>query len=303
MFAYEASVNDGSGGNNANFDQVLNFPYNGGPGGCCGFFQPSFDFVNSFRTDATGLPLLDRSYNTGANQVANDMGVAVTAAFTPDQGNLDPRLDWTVGRRGIPYLDWGPHPGASWIRDQNNGGPYAPKKNVYYKTQAGTLTDGTNWATGLTATNYKIMRFADVLLMAAECEIESGSLETARQYINLVRARAAKPQTWVQTPDAKYVIGIYNVPFASQAMARSAVRFERKLELGMEGHRFFDLVRWGIAEQEINTILAYEKTKIAAGYGGATFKKGQEYFPIPQRQIDLETTNGKSALVQNDFYK
>ena len=303
VFAYEASVNDGSGGNNANFDQVLNFPYNGGPGGCCGFFQPSFDFVNSFRTDATGLPLLDRSYNTGANQVANDMGVAVTAAFTPDQGNLDPRLDWTVGRRGIPYLDWGPHPGASWIRDQNNGGPYAPKKNVYYKTQAGTLTDGTNWATGLTATNYKIMRFADVLLMAAECEIETGSLETARQYINLVRARAAKPQTWVQTPDAKYVIGIYNAPFTSQAMARSAVRFERKLELGMEGHRFFDLVRWGIAEPEINTILAYEKTKIAAGYGGATFKKGQEYFPIPQRQIDLETSNGKSALVQNDFYK
>ncbi len=303
VFAYEASVNDGSIGVNANFDQVLNFPYNGGPGGCCGFFQPSFDFVNSFRTNTVGLPLLDRSFNAPANEVKNDQGISATGSFTPDQGNLDPRLDHTVGRRGIAYLDWGPHPGAAWIRDQNNGGPYAPKKNAYYRTQAGKLTDGTNWASGLTATNYKIMRFADVLLMAAECEIEAGSLETARQYINRVRARAAKPETWVQGANAKYVIGIYNTPFTSQAMARSAVRHERKLELGMEGHRFFDLVRWGIADTELNAILAFEKTKIAAGYGSATFTKGRnEYFPIPQRQIDLETSGGTSALTQNPGY-
>ncbi|MEJ7739561.1 MAG: RagB/SusD family nutrient uptake outer membrane protein [Chitinophagaceae bacterium] len=304
IFAYEASVNDGSGGNNANYDQILNFPYNGGPGGCCGFFQPSFDFVNSFRTDATGLPLLDRSYNAAANQVKNDQGLASTAPFTPDAGNLDPRLDYTVGRRGVSFLDWGLHPGSAWIRDQNNGGPYAPKKNAFYKTQAGKLTDGTNWATGLTATNYKIMRFADLLLMAAEAEIEAGSLETGRQYINLIRARAAKPETWVKdSSNTTYVIGLYTTPFTSQASARTAVRFERKLELGMEGHRFFDLVRWGIADTEINTILAFEKTKIAAGYGSATFTKGKnEYFPIPQRQIDLETAGGQSALVQNPGY-
>ena len=307
VFAYEASVNDGSGGNNANFDQVLNFPYNGGPGGCCGFFQPSFDFVNSFRTTAAGLPLLDKSYNTPANEVRNDQGIASSAAFTPDAGNLDPRLDHTVGRRGIPYLDWGPHPGASWIRDQGNGGPYAPKKNVYYRNQAGKLTDATNWASGLTATNYKIMRFADVLLMAAEAEIEAGSLETARTYINRVRTRAANPATWVKgtggAPAANYVIGTYVTPFVDKATARAAVRMERKLELGMEGHRFFDLVRWGIADQEINAILAYEKTKIPLGYGNATFVKGKnEYFPIPQRQIDLEATGGESALKQNNGY-
>lgn len=303
IFSYEASVNDGSGGNNANYDQILNFPYNGGPGGCCGFFQPSFDFVNSFRTSATGLPLLDNSYDAPANQVKSDQGVKSSDPFTPDAGNLDPRLDWTTGRRGIPFLDWGPHPGADWIRDQNNGGPYAPKKNAYYKTQAGKLTDGTNWATGLTAINYKIMRFADVMLMAAECEIEAGSLETARQYINLIRARAAKPATWVQTTAANYVIGLYTTPFADQATARAAVRLERKLELGMEGHRFFDLVRWGIADVEVNRILANEKTKIAAGYGSATFVKGKnEYFPIPQVQIDLESSSGKSALVQNAGY-
>ena len=84
LFAYEASVNDGSGGNNANFDNILNFPYDesgNSPGGCCGFFQPSFEFVNSFRTSAAGLPLLDGSYNTGANQVKNDQGLESTAAI------------------------------------------------------------------------------------------------------------------------------------------------------------------------------------------------------------------------------
>jgi hypothetical protein len=303
VLAYEASVNDGSGGLNANYDQVLNFPYNGGPGGCCGFFQPAFNFVNSFRTNAQGLPLLDGSYNNAANEVKNDQGIKSDEPFTPDAGNLDPRLDWTVGRRGLPYLDWGNHPGFTWIRDQNNGGPYAPKKNVYYKGQAGKLTDGTNWATGLTATNYKIMRFADVLLMAAEAEIEAGSLETARTYINRVRTRAADPGTWVQTTAAKYLISNYTVPFADKAQATSAVRMERKLELGMEGHRFFDLVRWGIADQEINAILAYEKTKIAAGYGQATFVKGKhEYFPIPQLQIDLARSGATSALAQNPNY-
>ena len=305
VFAYEASINDGSGGLNANYDQILNFPYNGGPGGCCGFFQPSFELVNSFRTNAQGLPLLDGSYNTGANQVKTDQGVESADPFTPDAGNLDPRLDWTVGRRGIPYLDWGPHPGKSWIRDQGNGGPFAPKKNVYYKSQEGKLTDGTNWTSGLTATNYKIMRFADVLLMAAEAEVEAGSLEKAREYVNRVRTRAdaVHVKNASGTDAAKYVISTYTAPFASKEAARAAVRFERKLELAMEGHRFFDLVRWGVADQEINAFLKYEKTKIPAGYGSATFTKGRnEYFPVPQRQIDLSSSNGTSSLVQNPGY-
>ena len=304
IFSYEASVNDGSGGNNANFDQVLNFPYNGGPGGCCGFFQPSFEFANSFRTNALGLPLLDGSYNISSNQLKTDQGLEATDAFTPDAGNLDPRLDWTIGRRGIPFLDWGNHPGKSWIRDQGNGGPFAGKKNAFYQTQKGKLTDGTSWASGLTATNYKIIRFADVLLMAAECEIDGGgSLEQARQYVNLVRTRAGKAGTYVPEASAKYVINQYAVPWVSATDARNAVRFERKLELGMEGHRFFDLVRWGIADVTINAFLAYEKPKLSAGYGAATFVKGKsEYFPIPQTQIDLQTTGGASTLKQNPGY-
>lgn len=304
VLAYEASINDGSGGFNANYEHILNFPYNNGPGGCCGFFQPSFSFVNAFRTSG-GLPLLDYSFNSPANEVKHDLGLEATDAFTPDAGPLDPRLDWTVGRRGIPFLDWGPHPGKSWIRDQGNGGPFTPKKMSYYLSQQGEFTDKTSWTSGLTSTNYKLMRFADVLLMAAEAEIEAGSIPTALGYINQVRARAAKPETWVKTAGgdnaANYVINLYT-GFSGQEEARKAVRMERLLELGMEGHRFFDLVRWGIAEQEINTLLPHEKARLSAAYGTGTFQAKHNYFPIPQRQIDLQQENGTSTLTQNTGY-
>jgi hypothetical protein len=300
VLAFEASINDGSGGQNANFEQILNFPYNNGPGGCCGFFQPSFSFVNAFRTSG-GLPLLDYSFNSQANEVKNDMGLESTQAFTPDAGPLDPRLDWTVGRRGIPFLDWGAHPGKSWTRDQGNGGPYTPKKMSYYESQKGKFTDNTSWTSGLTSTNFKLMRFADVLLMAAEAEIEAGSLANALTYVNRVRARAANPATWVPGSPADYEISQY-ASFPDQDYARRAVRMERLLELGMEGHRFFDLVRWGIAEQEINTLLPYEKAKLSAAYGTGTFTSKNLYFPIPQRQIDLQQENGTSTLTQNPGY-
>jgi murein DD-endopeptidase MepM/ murein hydrolase activator NlpD len=130
IYTVQYSVNDGSGGWNAGQGEVLNFPYKSGgsPGGCCGFFNPTQDFVNSFRTDASGLPMPD-SYND--EKVINDQGLAIDDPFTEYTGNLDPRLDWSVGRRGIPYLDWGDHTGQDWIRDQSYSGPYNPKKQVY----------------------------------------------------------------------------------------------------------------------------------------------------------------------------
>ncbi|MEO6916827.1 MAG: RagB/SusD family nutrient uptake outer membrane protein, partial [Chitinophagaceae bacterium] len=110
---------------NANSGEMLNYPYNS-PFGCCGFYQPTQELVNHYRTDAvTGLPFLD-DYNTRA--VKSDQGLEGASkgnVFVPDAGSLDPRLDWTVGRRGIPFLDWGNHPGQDWIRDQAYGGAYA----------------------------------------------------------------------------------------------------------------------------------------------------------------------------------
>lgn len=336
VFAIQASVNDGSGAANGNADIVLNYPYNNGPGGCCGFFQPSFDLANSYRTDGSGLPLLDASFNNGANEVKSDQGLAIGDAFTPDAGNLDPRIDWTIGRRGLPYLDWGTHPGASWVRLQSNGGPYSPKKNAYLKSQEGTLTDGSSWTKGYTAANYNMIRFADVLLWAAECEAElsgggGGSLSQALDYVNQVRARMQNQANWVKRslnpsksdwdafvdPNvsselaAKYVIGLYP-SFPDKAYALKAIHMERKLELAMEGHRFFDLVRWGetTSTNAINNpvnlqgYLDYEGTKLSI-YKGVKFVVGKhEYYPIPQNQIDLTNSgSGEGAVLkQNNGY-
>ncbi|HMR57542.1 MAG TPA: RagB/SusD family nutrient uptake outer membrane protein, partial [Cyclobacteriaceae bacterium] len=212
IWAYQAAANTGSV-NNANPEFDLNWPYNtgpDGPGNCCGFFQPSFELANSFRTGADGLPLLDGSYNTGANQMITDMGLESADAFTPDAGNLDPRIDHSIGRRGIRYLDWIIFPGKAWIRNQPNGGPYAPKKYVYYRSDQGSLQDNSSWTPGYTALNYTIIRYADVLLMAAEAEIEVGDPNRAKAYVNAVRTRAANSVLMEgATPAANYLINVY----------------------------------------------------------------------------------------------
>lgn len=311
VFAMQAAANTGTT-NNANPQFDLNFPHNtgsGGPGNCCGFFQPSFDLVSSFRTNAQGLPLLDGSYRQPANRVVDDMNIAANDPnYTEDTGPLDPRLDHSVGRRGIPYLDWGNFPGSSWIRNQANGGPFSPKKFVYYASQEGTLTDGSSWTRGYSTMNYNIIRFADVLLMAAEAHIEDtggGNLERARELINIVRNRAkASPVLEADgtTPAANYVIETYPDAGWTREFARQALRFERKLELSGEGHRFFDLVRWGVAEQELNAYLAYENQFLTqtGTLQGSTFQSNQdEYYPIPQTQVDLHG----GSLTQNPGYQ
>ncbi|MFN6080058.1 MAG: RagB/SusD family nutrient uptake outer membrane protein [Bacteroidota bacterium] len=301
----ESSMNTGNVAN-ANYFDDLNYPYNtglDGPGNCCGFFQPSFDMANTFRTK-DGLPLLDGTYNSDANALKHDYGVESSAPFTPDAGPVDPRLDHSIGRRGIPYLDWIAHPGKAWIRAQPYAGPYSPKKYVYYKSQENKLTDGSSWTRGYATMNYTIIRFADVLLMAAEAEIEAGSLTKARELVNQVRARAANKAHWVKkadgTPAANYVIALYpESAFASKASANEVVRMERKLELSGEGHRFFDLVRWGIAEPVLNAYLRNEAKILVTKFGGAKFTAGNdEYYPIPQREIDLQGT----VLKQNPGY-
>jgi hypothetical protein len=139
--------------------------------------------------------------------------------------------------------------------------------------------------------------------MAAEAEVELGNLETARGLVNQVRTRAANPAGFVMdgaTPAADYVIDTYNTTWTDQALARDAVRFERKLELSGEGHRFFDLVRWGIAGPTLNAYLTYERSKVAATpFSGASFTDKAKYQPIPQREIDIL---GKDVLQQNDGY-
>jgi hypothetical protein len=317
VFTIQMAANvDPSGPSNANNGDMLNFPYGNSPFGCCGFFQPTIDLVNHFRTDeTTGLPYLT-DYN--AHPVKNDMGIKGSAAFVPDQGTLDPRIDWTAGRRGIPYLDWGVYPGEPWIRDQTYGGPYGPKKNIYWQATAATDADLTSWAPG-SSINYLVIRFADVLLMAAECEAQVGSLVTAEQYVNRVRARAANKDGWVykykddenptagfsETPAANYKVSLYPAgDFAGKGKdyALSAIYYERKIELAMEGNRFFDLVRWGIADKELNAYFTYQG-KLTSDVRRGKFVAGKnEYYPIPQRQIDLSLSGSSKVLQQNPGY-
>lgn len=304
IWAYQAAANTGSV-NNADPEFDLNWPYNtgpDGPGNCCSFFQPTFESGNWFRTSA-GLPLLDGSYNNGPNQVVTDMGLETGDAFTPDAGPLDPRIDHTIGRRGIPYLDWMDFPGKAWIRNQPNAGPYQTKKFVYYKADKGSLQDNSSWTPGYTAINFPIIRFADVLLMTAECEIAvNHNLGKAMGYVNQVRTRAKN--SFLRRADgslaANYVINTY-ASFPDETYAINAIRFERQLELHSEGHRFYDLVRWGVAASTLNKFLAYEAPKYGLGaLNGASFDAGvDELLPIPQSQIDLL---GSDILKQNPGY-
>jgi hypothetical protein len=325
VFAVQMTVHDNSNGMNGNAGDVLNFA-SGGPATCCGFYQPSFSLVNSFKTDPVlGLPLLD---NWNDEDVKNDQGLPSDVPFEPYTGTLDPRLDYTAGRRGIPYLDWGIMPGRIWIVSQDAMGPYIPLKNVYYKAdQASTSDTYDGWGVNqVTSNNYEMIRFADVLLWAAECEVEVGSLAKAEEYVNRIRARASNTNGWVYkykndndpsqgfsaTPAANYKIGLYTGQFTSggQDYARKAVRFERKLELAMEGHRFFDLQRYdngtGYMADVLNSYIQHE-THIP-GYTfqymiDAVFTKGKnELYPIPQAQIDLSVQDGKPTLIQNPGY-
>jgi hypothetical protein len=322
VFQAQTSVKDNSsidwgGDPNGNYGDILNFPYTGGPGACCGFYNPSQDLGNAFKTDGAGLPLLDESYAEGAN---------VSARTSPYTGNLDPRIDWTMGRPGIPYLDWGPHPGESWIRNPANNGRFSPIKNVYAQAQKDAYTDqgGGYWAPNeLVANNVNLIRFADVILMAAECAAKAGEIPAAMDYVNMIRARAANPDGWVYknsgydaatstytvktTPADNYRIALYTPATFTAANAMTAVRFERRLELAMEGHRFFDLQRYdkdspGLMATVINRYIAREKT-LRPLKQNAQFQQGKnEYFPINQNDIDNMNADGTVRLVQNPGY-
>ncbi|WP_080240554.1 RagB/SusD family nutrient uptake outer membrane protein [Spirosoma rigui] len=303
IFEVQYSVNDGaSGGENGNAGSTLNYPYGGGGvTTCCGFFQPSQNLVNAFKTSANGLPLLDTFNN---EDLTSDQGIESDKPFTPYAGPVDPRLDWTVGRRGVQYLDWGVHPGKNYVRDQAYGGPYSPKKHVMYRSDVGTNTFAGN--PRLNANNYRMIRYSHVLLWLAEIETEIGDLDKARSYVNQIRKRAANPDGFVKNPDGKpaanYTISEYSSPWGTKEEARKAVQFEQRLEFAMEGHRRFDLVRWGIAAPTLNAYYAVEGKKRSYLNGVQFVEKKHEYFPIPIQEILNSKKGATITLTQNPGY-
>jgi hypothetical protein len=316
IFEIQYVVNDGASGSaNGGLGDNLSYPHGSDIGTCCGVHYGSQDLVNAFKVDDNGLPLFD-TFND--SNFKNDYGIVSSDFFAQDTTTLiDPRLDWTVGRRGVPYLDWDINRGTDWLRDPIPAGPYLAKKGMFYQSERGTLSTTTGWSTGVNANNYRAYRYAHVLLWRAECAVELNDLETARTYVNMIRARAmnevvmGRCRTFEQPTTAYgYSVVDYDLPaanylveeypsFPSQEYARNAVHWELRLEFGMEGHRFFDLIRWGEAEQVLNEYIANDK-EFRTYYTNAVFNSGKdEYQPIPLNQIDLQ---GSDILQQNPGY-
>lgn len=340
IFSIQFTTDDGQS-YNGNVRGALNFPNPGPFGSCCGFYQPTQDLLNAFQTDGTGLPLLDaysqtditsdfsldsfQSDNTGklildseGEPIPNfkfkdENGNHVGPDWEPYSGPLDPRADYTVGRRGIDYNGYGEHIGNNWIRAEYSdiSGSYLPKKNVYWSGETGNQATG-SWGQQLSGVNYHIMRFSDVLLMAAEAAVEKSSpdLSLALTYVNRVRNRA-KNSNYVQaledpkfggssTPGdaANYQIEPYGA-FADIDFARKAVRFERRLELGMEGHRLFDLRRWGNFVEIMTEYKTNEgRTITPFATEAGSYSENNNRFPIPINAIDLSG----NILTQNPGY-
>lgn len=267
IFAVQHSIND---------DQPSN--YNGSigdrllePGGPFysqyGFHRPSQNLVNAYKVTIDGLPARSNENLTESDPV-------------------DPRIDITMGRPGVPYKDLGVLYEANWARDLATYGEFSPKKRIVSANSDFHLEV---WPY-VSALNYYIIRFGEVLLWRAEAAVEIGQLEVARSLVNEIRLRA-KNSAYVKTLDggtdaANYSIGLYTSGWTDKQQARKAVHLESRLELALEGHRFFNLVRWDKADEVINNYLQVEKTR-RSHLSNASFIEGKnEYWPIPQAYID-----------------
>ncbi|MBN2480578.1 MAG: RagB/SusD family nutrient uptake outer membrane protein, partial [Bacteroidales bacterium] len=322
VWGTQCSANDGTSRGDSNGDPKsvwIQSQSKSGPGlgRGWGFLNPTPFYADMFRVDANGLPYLD-FYATNPNRLKDDYGLPAAPAgavdtFMIDVDPVDPRLDWTISRRGIPCLDYGDFPGASWIRNQSHGGPYMVKKWYIWKSEDGTFT-----APGRrnTAMNIPTIRFADVLLMAAECAAQEGQLELARTYVNRVRQRmidnSDDPMNWVKRADgvtnaANYDIGTYdaglpNDPFLAKATALDAILYERALELGTEGHRFWDVTRFGEGEYIFNLFINTEKARFDYLSEAVYTDIPDSYHPIPRDAIDRSQKGGVNTLTQNPGY-
>jgi hypothetical protein len=324
ILAYQASVNDNEpNGNNANYGERLNLPYAGSPFKCCGFHQPSQNLANAFVVDPVrGLPKMFTDSTTWNNRDS------VFLASPTD--TLDPRMDWTIGRDSVPYKDWGMHD-TLWIREIANGGRYSAKKNA--QERASGAVSKVRWQPEQeNGVHIHIFRYADLLLLDAEAKVETGDLPGALALVNQVRTRAgvaaqgcgdgstdaslvakypacagddriAVPLTDPSIGWATYKVGTYLITdWPTQARAREAVRIERRLELAMEGQRFFDLRRYGgtYAALRMGQFLDREIARIPYKSAQARYSTPKyDLYPIPTAEIDLSIVGGVKRLTQN----
>ncbi len=299
IWAAQFSINDGTTVGRVSFVTGLNSPHGTGLYGCCGFHLASQNMVNAFKTDSNGLPLMD-SFND-ADIFTN---VDANGTTPPDSGlSVDPRLDHTVGIPGRPFKyrntvnDTGDMVyNFSWARDPGVYGYFGNMKEQQAPDCSCYVKEGPFVGT---SKNVDFIRYADVLLWKAEALIQLDRWDEALPIINQIRNRAIASTQRPLNAGASdiYNIGTYD-SFPTKEFAWKALMFERRLEFAMEGQRWYDLVRWGIAAETLNAYLAEEKTK-RDFLANAQFTAGRdEYYPIPQREIDF--TGG--LYIQNPGY-
>jgi hypothetical protein len=179
----------------------------------------------------------------------------------------------------------------TWSRSNGLYGYYVTlKHNVDPDSEY--LIKGAWWGSPM---NRIVLRYADVLLMRAEAEAQLGTdLGDAISLVNRLRTRAAQSINMLSGYDVKYGAKMLVKPYPGaygKDETLKRVKMERRLELAMESERFFDLVRWGEAEQVINKYYAEEADNCAI-YTAAHFTANKnEYLPIPFEQISA--SNGK----------
>ena len=264
------------------------FNYTWGPGGCCWFNLPSQNLVQAFKTDANGLPIFDTFDDAPILSVVQDLGT----------NNIDPRLGHTAVFLGGQPFKYEPEViwDEGWLRAPGVYGTIGPQRMLAPQSERLPVGPLFTWDR-----NTDQIRYADLLLWKAEALIELGRQDEALPIINRIRARAATSTGRLNFPDGSpfgnWVIGPYTT-MGDQDNARKILRKERRLELAMEAHRFFDLVRWGIAGEVLNAY--FDSERLRREYlQSARFTVGQhEYYPIPENQISIS----QGLYVQNPGY-
>ena len=274
IIAMQCAVTSGYG--QINWSNLLNTTYSDGNlyGTGDDFFLASQNLANCFRTDAEGLPYLDESV-TPAESMSGSY-----------KGNIDPRIDFTMGRIGLPFR--GHTYTRKWCRAYDTYGEYSGKKWLIDPSSS-DMVQGFPW--GASSLNFIFLRYVDILLLKAEALIETGAdLNGARLIINQIRTRAANSVDAYYSPVdvdpmvSSYKVGEYPSGGWTQDYARKAVRMERRLELAMEGQRWFDLCRWGNVVEVMNRYYATESA-LRSYYKGADLTADEVYFPTPIDEV------------------
>ncbi|MET3037559.1 RagB/SusD family nutrient uptake outer membrane protein [Chryseobacterium sp. NRRL B-14859] len=284
VFSIQYSDNDGTLFGRLNYGDVLSLPQGLG---CCDFHKPSQNLVNAFKTDSQGLPMFD-TYNQ------TDLDYNHLNNYT-----VDPRLYHTVALPGLPWkYDQDKIYQESWNRSPGTYGYYASLKENVPPGCGCTVNIDPFYGN---SKNRILIRYSDVLLIKAEALIEMGQHQAALPLINQVRERAAASTHFTGSYTSNNFIHQYEPGVNctwNQDFARKALRWERRLEFAMEGSRFFDLVRWGITAETMNSYYAVEKTK-RTYYSQAGFDHGkEEYCPIPLAQVNFS----QGLYQQNNGY-